>query len=109
MNRPTLFVFMGLLVVIVILLGIIIFRKPTVIVPSNDKVYKDSIAVLQAKIDSSRVRQERLEKAYDSLVAIDPPVIYRTRDKIKFILTDASPDELDSIIRTTWKTKSRYR
>jgi hypothetical protein len=90
-------------------MAVIIFRRPTVTTPGNDKVYKDSIAVLQAEIDSSRIRQQKLEKSYDSLVLLDPPVIYRTRDKIQYILTNATPDELDSIIRSTWKTESRYR
>lgn len=109
MNKPTLFVFIGLLVIIIVLLAMIIFTPPAKVVVTNDKIYKDSIAALQTKIDSSRVRQKKLEQAYDSLLAIDPPVIYRTHEKIKFILTDASPDELDIIIRSAWKTKSRYR
>lgn len=90
-------------------MAVIIFRRPTVTTLGDDKVYKDSITVLQAKIDSSRVRQQKLEKSYDSLVSLDQPVIYRTRDKIQYILTNATPDELDSVIRSTWKTESRYR
>lgn len=92
------------------LLLFIIFDKPSDKEPSKDeKILRDSLLILQRRIDSSRVVQNKLEKAYDSLKNIEAPIIYRTHDKIKFILSDASPDELDSIIRTNWKHKSRYR
>lgn len=109
MNRQHFFLFGILILVIIILLGIIIFRKQIVEMPSNDKIYKDSINMLQSKIDSSYIRQKKLQEAYDSLCTLDPSVIYRTRDKIHFIYSNATADELDSIIRSTWKTKSRYR
>jgi hypothetical protein len=110
MNKANLIAYSSLIGIIIILLAIIYFRKPQVIVESDrEKVLEDSIAVLNTRIDSSHVRQAKIQKAYDSLLSIDPIVISKTRDKIKFIYSTNSPDELDSIIRTNWKTKSRYR
>lgn len=110
MDRNNLIAYSSLIVVIIVLLGVIYFRRPQVIVSSDrEQVLKDSIALLQTKIDSSHARQDRIQRAYDSLLSIDPIIISKTRDKIKFIYSTATPDELDSIIRTNWKTKSRYR
>jgi hypothetical protein len=109
-NRSNLIAYSVMILIIIILLAVIYFRKPDVTIQSDrERVLQDSIAVLQTKIDSSHARQDRLQRSFDSLVAIDPIVISKTRDKIKFIFSTATPDELDSIIRTTWKTKSRYR
>lgn len=109
MNKVNLIAYSSLIGIIIILLAIIYFRKPQVIVELGPKkVLEDSIAVLNARIDSSHVRQAKIQKAYDSLLSIDPVVISKTRDKIKFIYSTSSPDELDSIIRRTWKTKSKY-
>lgn len=97
--------------VVLALLALFVFYKSGkkfVLFPDNEQTYRDSISALKAQIDSSKVRQEKLQKAYDSLSSVDPLIIYHTREKIKFILTDAGPNELDSIIRSAWKTKSRY-
>lgn len=94
---------------ILILSAVIIFRKPQVVVSSDkEKVLRDSLQLMQRQIDSSRVHQAKLQSSYDSLLTIDPQIQYRTREKIKFIFNTASPSELDSIIRTNWKTGSRY-
>jgi hypothetical protein len=101
-----------ILTLIATIVGLVCFIvfKPVVPETSKDeKILKDSLLILQKRIDSSRLVQDKLQKSYDSLKSIETPVIYRTRDKIKFILSDASPDELDSLIRTNWKYKSRYR
>ncbi len=68
---------------------------------SKEKALRDSINYLQKRIDSSLVRQEQLELAYDSVCRLEPEIKYKTREKIKFILTTATPSELDSIIRAT--------
>lgn len=110
MNRSNLIAYSILILVIVILLAVIYFRKPDDVIQSDrEKILKDSVALLQTRIDSSHVRQAKIQKAYDSLLSIEPTVISKTRDKIKFIYTVATPDDLDSIIRSNWKTKSRYR
>jgi len=110
MSKANIIAYVSLLGIIIILLAIIFFRKPQVIeVIGKEQVLRDSLILLQRNIDSSHVRQEKLQKSFDSLLAIDPIVISKTRDKIKFIYSTATPDELDSIIRTNWKTKSRYR
>lgn len=110
MSKANIIAYVSLLGIIIILLAIIFFRKPQVIeVTGKEQVLRDSLILLQRNIDSSHVRQEKLQKSFDSLLAIDPIIISKTRDKIKFIYSTATPDELDSIIRTNWKTKSRYR
>jgi hypothetical protein len=104
------FLILVLVCSIIGLLLFIFFEKSNKPDPSKDeKLLRDSLLILQRRIDSSKVLQNKLEKSYDSLKNIETPIIYRTRDKIKFILSDASPDELDSIIRANWKYKSRYR
>lgn len=70
---------------------------------------RDSISYLQKEIDASRLRQGQLQHAYDSMLLIEPQVIYKTREKIKFIYGDATPDQLDSIIRTNWKVNTGHR
>ena len=110
MSKANIIAYVSLLGIIIILLAIIFFRKPQVIeVIGKEQVLRDSISLLQRNLDSSHVRQDKLQKSFDSLLAIDPIIISKTRDKIKFIYSTATPDELDSIIRTNWKTKSRYR
>lgn len=99
-----------LLLIIIILSSILIFRKSEVIVtPNNEQIYKDSIILLQNLNQQSHIRQEKLQRAYDSLSSIEPIIIHKTRDKIEYIYTGASINDLDSIIRSTWKNKSRYR
>lgn len=95
--------------VILILLAFIIFRKPEIIVTSDkEKVLRDSLTLMQREVDSSHVRQARIQNSYDSLLGIEPEIKYRTNEKIKFIFNTASPTELDSIIRTNWKTNIRH-
>lgn len=89
---------------------IIIFRKPEqIVVSGQDQILKDSISILQRDIDSSIMRQNKIQKAYDSILNIEPIIINKTHDKVHFIFSNATPDDLDSIIRANWKTKSRYR
>lgn len=94
-----------LLLIIVVQSAIIIFRKPnnnnTEI---NDQYLKDSIAVLQSKLDQSFARELILVKENDSLESIEQQVIYRTNEKIKFIFSTTDPNILDSIIRHGWRT-----
>lgn len=100
----------AMLLIIIGLTVALFYKKPETIVKTNDEQrLRDSIALLQKQIDSSRVRQSRLQISYDSLLTVEPKVIYITREKIKFIFSDATPHQLDSIIRTKWKTRSRYR
>lgn len=98
-------------IVIIILIAHLIFREPkTIILPSDrEKTLQDSLILLQQNLDSTHIRQTELQKSYDSLLRLEPQIITKTRDKVHFILTDADPNELDSIIRANWKTKSRYR
>jgi hypothetical protein len=95
----------SVIIIIIGLLGVIVFREPEMIVkPDNEKVLRDSIALLQTTIDSSRFRQTRIQASYDSLLHLDPQILYRTHEKYKFIYSVATPTQLDSIIRTNWKT-----
>ena len=96
--------------IILILAAVIIFRKPTMtVITGREKQIVDSLSLLQSQLDSSKVRVSNLQRSYDSLSSLEPGVIYRTHDKIKFIFSDATPDDLESIIRTNWKTESRYQ
>lgn len=104
-----LIMFIAMILIIIGLSAVLIFRKPEVVITGREQILQDSLTLLQQNLDSSHVRQERLQRGYDSLVAIEPKIITKTRDKVQFIFTDATPDDLDSIIRTNWKTKSRYR
>ena len=102
--------YLGFIIIIIVLIAIIVFRKPNVItLENNDKLYKDSIALLQKQIMTSESKIKVYEIKYDSVCNLEPKIVYRTHEKINFILTTATPDELDSIIRSTWKTKSRYQ
>lgn len=89
--------------------AIIIFRRPVIDTDTQEKVLKDSIKTLDKYLEMSRARESRIQSQYDSLKSLEPHIITNTRDKVKFVYSTATPDELDSIIRTTWKTKSRYR
>jgi hypothetical protein len=87
------------------LIGLIIYLsykiKSNPVDDNREKTLRDSIAYLQKRIDSSHIRQQELELAYDSVCRLEPQIKYKTREKIKFILTTATPTELDSIIRAT--------
>ena len=75
---------------------------------SEEKRLRDSISVLQKEIEDSHIRQNKLQQAYDSMLNVEPKIIYETREKIKFVYTEATPSQLDSIIRTKSKRKHRY-
>ena len=102
--------YLGFIIVIIVLIAIIIFKKPDIVtLENNDKLYKDSIALLQKQISNSESKIKVYQTKYDSVCNLEPKIVYRTHEKINFIITTATPDELDSIIRATWKTKSRYQ
>jgi hypothetical protein len=75
---------------------------------SEEQRLLDSISILQKEIDASHIRQNKLQHGYDSMLNVEPIIINQTREKIKFIYTEATPSELDSIIRTKSKRKRRY-
>ena len=98
-----------LISIIILLLIIMLIYYPK----SNQNVFddsnlRDSIKLLQNQIDSSKIKQQILENQYDSLLALPPKIKYKTNEKIKFIYYDASPSDLDSIIRSNWKTGIRH-
>lgn len=106
MSRNNLIAYCSLLLVIIILLAVIIFRKSQVTsVSGQEKVLLDSISLLQNNVIKSKVRQAKLEKDYDSLSSLEPSVIYRTHEKIQYILITSDPDKLTDIIRSNYKTK----
>ena len=78
------------------------------ITSGKEQLLEDSIALLTKTINKSEIHQHILEEQYDSLLNLDPKIIIRTNEKIKFIYSTATPSELDSIIRTNWKTNLRY-
>lgn len=93
-------------------IAIIIMRNQnqnaTVSFSSEEKRLRDSISILQKEIDAGHVRQEKLQHDYDSMLHVEPIIIHETREKIKFIYTEATPNQLDSIIRTKSKRHKRY-
>jgi Cdc6-like AAA superfamily ATPase len=110
MDQKTTRIFVVMTLVIMALLAIIIFRKPDTITIDNghEKVLQDSLILMKNQVDSSHVRQTRIQNSYDSLLTIDPQVQYRTHEKIKIIYSTATPNQLDSIIRANWKTELRH-
>lgn len=107
-NKILSYIIYGLLILVLALsVYIVLDKSERILLIDKEKHLKDSLLLLKQEVEKSHYRQDVLEKAYDSLRAIDPEVITRTRDKIKFIYT-ANPSELDSVIRATWKTSSRY-
>jgi hypothetical protein len=70
---------------------------------AKELLLKDSINNLQKEIDMSRIKQAKIQHDYDSMLKIEPQIIIKTNEKIKFIYGDASPDDLDSIIRSSTK------
>lgn len=98
-------------ITICILLGIILFLFMAYVFkdrPSTTSGYEtilqDSIKSLNKQIELSNIVQIKLESEIDSLSHLDPQIIYRTKEKYKFIFSEATPNQLDSIIRSTWKT-----
>lgn len=74
----------------------------------KELLLKDSISSLQKEIDDSHLRQSVLQHSYDSMLNIEPQIIYRTNETVKFIYGDASPSQLDSIIRSNWKIETGH-
>lgn len=110
MSKNNIIAYCVFLIIIIILLMIIFLRKPVVVEDdSAEKALRDSITVLHKSIEESHKRQVYLEQQFDSLSAIGPQIIYKTREKIRYIFDTHDPDELDSIIRASWKTESGYR
>ena len=95
-------------IIIIVLLAVIIFKPAKQEPAPSIQPYLDSIRSLQTVIDESKIRQSKLQGSYDSLLNLEPKVIYKTREKVKFIFNTDDPDALDSIIRSGWKTRSRY-
>jgi ATP-dependent 26S proteasome regulatory subunit len=95
-------------IVIISLLAVIIFKPAKEQPAPSIQPYLDSIKSLQTVIDASKIRQSKLQSSYDSLLNLEPIVIYKTREKVKFIFNTNDPDVLDSIIRSGWKTRPRY-
>ena len=109
MNKTRLIYNIIVMSIIFILTVIIVFKKEeSVINFDSEKRLIDSLNVLQKLIDTSKLKQLKLEKAYDSLLTLEPIIIYKNNEKIKFIFAELDPSILDSIIRTEWKTKPRY-
>jgi K+-sensing histidine kinase KdpD len=109
MSRASFVTYCVLVIIILVLSALVVFRNSQVAdYASEERALKDSILTLSVKIDSSHARQQRLERQLDGLSTIESQVITKTHDKINFIYSVATPDELDSIIRSNWKTKSRY-
>jgi hypothetical protein len=102
-------VFIFLVLIILILSGALLFRdKQLSAALDYEKSLRDSISTLSAEIDSSHVRQAKLQSKIDSLSSVETKVITTTHDKINFIYSTATPSDLDSIIRSAWKVQSRY-
>jgi hypothetical protein len=75
---------------------------------AEEKRLRDSLSLLQKEIDTLHVKQNQLQVAYDSMLLIEPTIIYKTREKVKFIYLEANATQLDSIIRKKSKRKRRY-
>lgn len=105
MTKPskTSYVIGSLLLLIFLLLVYIILKNPQLLyISDKEKELRDSIVLLRSNIDSSVVRQAKIQHQYDSLLLIEPGVIYSNHEKTKFIFNTASPDQLDSTIRSVW-------
>jgi hypothetical protein len=94
-----------LLITIAILSWKLINNPVDVTTELGDQNLKDSIAVLNDKLNKSFAKELELIKENDSLKSIEQEVIYRTNERIKFIFSTTDPSVLDSIIRAGWKTK----
>jgi len=103
MLSKTNIVVFSLALVILILLGILIFRKPETIIevePFDDTQLKEEI--LQLTSDNTRLatRVTQLQQERDSIGEIKAEVKIIYREKIKHIST-AGLTKLDSIIRSS--------
>lgn len=110
MSRTVFINYAILVTIIIVLSSVVVFRNQELeAYKKGDKDLRDSISTLSVQIDSSHARQARLEAQIDILNHTEARVISKTHEKIQFIYSTATPDELDSLIRTNWKTQSRYR
>jgi len=99
-------ILIAILVLIIAILSWKLINNPVEVTTElGDQNLKDSIAVLNDKLNKSFVRELELVKENDSLESIEQQVIYRTNERIKFIFSTTDPSVLDSIIRAGWKTK----
>lgn len=99
-----------LIIIMLIEAALIIFRDrlSPYLDTSLEKQFRDSIAVMEKYRESSILREQSFQRKFDSLSNLETGVIYRRNDKIKFIYTNATPDELDNIIRSNWDTKRHH-
>lgn len=110
-DKTIIWLFIGVTIFGAVIAFIILYnqnQKANVSFTSEEKRLRDSISILQKEIDASHIRQDKLQHDYDSMLHVEPQIIYQTREKIKFIYTEATPNQLDSIIRTKSKRKHRY-
>lgn len=111
LDKTIVWLFCIILLFAVIITMIIMYtqnKKANVSFTSEEKRLRDSISLLQKEIDASHIRQDKLQHDYDSMLHVEPIIIHETREKIKFVYTEATPNQLDSIIRTKSKRSKRY-
>ena len=107
-NKPLMYLLASFALIIIILISIIIFRKPNDVVTidkTKDKIQKDSINMLLYEISSYEDKINDLKIKYDSVTNIETHVITRTNEKVKFIYLTTNPTTLDSTIRENWDSK----
>lgn len=110
-DKTNLWFFLVMLLIALVLFFVFIYNYDPKTAPmfiSDEKRLRDSIALLQKDIEASHIRQEKLQHSYDSMLHVEPQIIYQTREKIKFIYSEASPNQLDSIILSKSKRPKRY-
>lgn len=98
----------ALCVIVILVVGYILVTTPEPQTEVEDNAFQDSLLILKYKIEQSEKIVECLEKANDSLLNLESEIIYRYRDKIHFIYLEASPAQLDSIIRSKWDIQYGY-
>ncbi len=106
--KVNMYFYIGFIIVIIALIAYIIFRNPTVVISSDDKLTKDSIHLLHEQIKYSQDKVKQLQLKYDSISSLEPKIEHRTDEKIKFIFNTNDPDTLRNIIKSNWKTKFRH-
>lgn len=92
----------GLAITVIVLFGIIIFRKPDPIIPIFDeKPYRDSISRLETEIGALHHKNDSLLQENFIINNKKERVKIIYREKYKYI-KGATAHELDSIIRSHW-------
>lgn len=88
--------------IILILLLIIIFRKPQVIVqgPDHTKQLRDSITLLTDQIEDEKAYTEKYKNLADSVMSLPPKVKIFYYEKRQFV-TRATINQLDSLVRAS--------